>query len=55
MFFPSYIIDNQPDNSAVMNRLYQAEGLQGLERENFAAFDESIFPAPSTAPNWTSW
>ena len=29
---------------AVMNRLYQAEGLQGLERENFAAFDESIFP-----------
>ena len=29
---------------AVMNRLYQAEGLQGLERENFAAFDERIFP-----------
>ena len=29
---------------AVMNRLYQAEGLQGLERENFASFDESIFP-----------
>lgn len=29
---------------AVMNRLYQAEGLQGLERENFAAFDDSIFP-----------
>jgi len=29
---------------AVMNRLYQAEGLQGLERENFAAFDEFIFP-----------
>ena len=29
---------------AVMNKLYQAEGLQGLERENFAAFDESIFP-----------
>ena len=29
---------------AVMNRLYQSEGLQGLERENFAAFDESIFP-----------
>jgi len=29
---------------AVMNRLYQAEGLQGLERENFSAFDESIFP-----------
>lgn len=29
---------------AVMNRLYQAEGLQGLERENFAAFDETIFP-----------
>ena len=28
----------------VMNRLYQAEGLQGLERENFAVFDESIFP-----------
>ena len=29
---------------AVLNRLYQSEGLQGLERENFAAFDESIFP-----------
>jgi len=29
---------------AVMNRLYQSEGLQGLERENFDAFDESIFP-----------
>jgi len=29
---------------AVMNRLYQSEGLQGLERENFAAFNESIFP-----------
>ena len=29
---------------AVMNRLYQNEGLQGLERENFAAFDERIFP-----------
>ena len=29
---------------AVMNRLYQAEGLQGLERENFSVFDESIFP-----------
>lgn len=29
---------------AVMNRLYQAEGLQGLERENFGAFDETIFP-----------
>jgi len=29
---------------AVMNRLYQSEGLQGLERENFASFDESIFP-----------
>ena len=29
---------------AVMNRLYQAEGLQGLERENFTSFDESIFP-----------
>ena len=29
---------------AVMNKLYQNEGLQGLERENFAAFDESIFP-----------
>ena len=29
---------------AVMNRLYQSEGLQGLERENFAAFDEEIFP-----------
>lgn len=29
---------------AVMNRLYQNEGLQVLERENFAAFDEQIFP-----------
>ena len=29
---------------AVMNRLYQAEGLQGLERENFDSFDETIFP-----------
>lgn len=29
---------------AVMNRLYQSEGLQGLEKENFEAFDESIFP-----------
>lgn len=29
---------------AVLNRLYQDEGLQGLEKENFAAFDESIFP-----------
>jgi len=29
---------------AVLNRLYQAEGLQGLEKENFDAFDESIFP-----------
>lgn len=29
---------------AVMNRLYQSEGLHGLERENFDAFDENIFP-----------
>jgi len=29
---------------AVMEKLYRNEGLQGLERENFAAFDESIFP-----------
>ncbi|MDO5298953.1 MAG: ATP-binding protein [Clostridia bacterium] len=29
---------------AVLNRLYQNEGLQGLERENFASFDERIFP-----------
>ncbi|MBQ4266096.1 MAG: ATP-binding protein [Clostridia bacterium] len=29
---------------AVMNRLYQSEGLQGLERENFAVFDDRIFP-----------
>ena len=29
---------------AVMNRLYQAEGLQGLEKENFSSFDETIFP-----------
>ena len=32
---------------AVMNKLYQAEGLQGLERENFATFDDSIFPDES--------
>lgn len=29
---------------AVMNRLYESEGLQGLERENFKRFDLSIFP-----------
>ena len=29
---------------AVMSKLYQNEGLQILERENFASFDESIFP-----------
>lgn len=29
---------------AVLSKLYQNEGLQGLEKENFAAFDESIFP-----------
>lgn len=29
---------------AVLSRLYQNEGLQGLERENFFTFDESIFP-----------
>ena len=29
---------------AVMNRLYQSEGLQGLEKENFSSFDEEIFP-----------
>ena len=29
---------------AVMHKLYQNEGLQGLESENFAAFNESIFP-----------
>jgi len=29
---------------AVMAKLYQNEGLQGLERENFHTFDESIFP-----------
>lgn len=28
----------------VMNRLYQSEGLQGLERENFAFFNEMVFP-----------
>ena len=28
----------------VMNRLYQSEGLQGLERENFATFNEDVFP-----------
>lgn len=28
---------------AVMNRLYQSEGLQGLERENFDAFNADIF------------
>ena len=29
---------------AVMNKLYQNEGLQGLAQENFSAFDEQIFP-----------
>ena len=29
---------------AVLARLYQSEGLQGLEKENFAAFNENIFP-----------
>lgn len=28
----------------VLNKLYQNEGLQGLEHENFDTFDESIFP-----------
>jgi len=28
---------------AVMNRLYQEEGLQGLERENFDAFNDNVF------------
>lgn len=28
----------------VMNRLYQNEGMQILERENFGSFDENIFP-----------
>ena len=28
----------------VMNRLYRGEGLQGLEHENFGAFDEGVFP-----------
>ncbi len=39
---------------AVMNRLYQSEGLQGLERENFAAFDESLFPDTSIEGRKTS-
>ena len=29
---------------AVMNRLYQSEGLHGLEQENFSSFDEGVFP-----------
>ncbi len=29
---------------AVLERLYQNEGLQNLSRENFATFDETIFP-----------
>ena len=29
---------------AVLNKLYENEGLQGLENENFAAFDEQVFP-----------
>ena len=29
---------------AVLNKLYQNEGLQGLEYQNFKTFDESIFP-----------
>ena len=28
----------------VLNKLYQNEGLQGLEHENFDTFDERIFP-----------
>ncbi len=33
----------------VMNRLYQDENLAGLDRENFAAFDESVFPDEAIA------
>ena len=29
---------------AVMNSLYQSEGLQGLEHQNFERFDEGVFP-----------
>lgn len=29
---------------AILHKLYQNDGLQGLERENFDTFDESIFP-----------
>ena len=29
---------------AILSRLYQDEGLRPLERENFASFDETIFP-----------
>ena len=29
---------------AVLNKLYQNEGLQGLEYQNFKTFDENIFP-----------
>ncbi len=29
---------------AVLNKLYENEGLQGLRQQNFAAFDESVFP-----------
>lgn len=29
---------------AVLNKLYENEGLQGLEHENFETFDEAVFP-----------
>ena len=29
---------------AILHKLYQNDGLQGLERENFDTFDENIFP-----------
>lgn len=29
---------------AVLNKLYENEGLQGLRQQNFAAFDELVFP-----------
>lgn len=39
---------------AVLNKLYQNEGLQGLEYQNFSSFDESIFPdVPIEGKKWS--
>lgn len=33
---------------AMLNKLYENEGLQGLKQQNFATFDESVFPDEPT-------